>query len=861
MPARPPAASDPARLAFWSFASGEIAARLSSRPGGLSSAEAAEGLRRHGPNTIRDAEAASAARLLLRQVESPLVLILIIAAVVAIALGDLTEASIILAIVLASTVLGFVQEYHASRAVEALRGRLALTTRVLRDDAETSVSASSIAPGDVIILSAGNLIPADGLILEARDFLVTEASLTGESFPVEKSPGVLTIETPLAGRTNCVFAGSSVRSGEARVLVVETGLRTAFGAVAARLRSREPETEFAHGLRRFGYLLLRVMFVLVAFVLIINQVLGRPFFESLLFSVALAVGLSPELLPMIVSVTLAAGARVMARRGVLVRRLEAIESLGGVDILCTDKTGTLTEGAVAMTDAYDADGAPSTSVFELGFINAALETGIKNPLDQAIVAAGQARGMGAPASRKVDEIPYDFQRKRLTIVVDDAVADTRLIITKGAFSEVLGVCASIERGGASAAIAEADRESLEAIYRGYGQNGFRALAVATRRAPVKDDYTRDDERDMVFVGFLTFLDPPKADARATIAALEAAGVRVKIITGDNRHVAAHCAQSMGMSAAVILCGEEIDANKGDALLPVAERTDVFVEVDPQQKERIVKALQRNGHAVAYLGDGINDAPSLHAADVGISVQGAVDVAREAADIILLERDLGVLKQGIEDGRRAFANTMKYICITTGSSFGNMVSMALATPLLPFLPLTATQVLLTNFLSDLPLMAVTTDNVDPERLAQPQRWSVRYIQSFMLVFGLLSSVFDLVTFAALRLLLHADESTFQTTWFIISVLTELGALLVLRTQQRFWISRPGPWLVWLSALVAAIILAAPFVPAIAAPLDLSPPTALLAVAIAAIVISYSLATEAAKAVFHRHGQARTPPGRR
>jgi len=837
--------------AFWSADADAIFMRLGSSRTGLSSAQAETILKRDGPNAIEDSEGANAGRLALRQFESPLVLILVIAALVAFALGDLTEASIILAIVLGSTALGFAQEYHASRAVEALRKRLEITTRVIRDGVEKAIPTASIVAGDVVALSAGNLVPADGLIFEARDFLVTEASLTGESFPVEKTPGVLPPDTPLAGRKNCVFAGASVRSGEAKVLIVDTGLRTAFGAVAARLRARPPETEFAHGLRRFGYLLLRVMFLLVAFVLIINQLLGRPFFESLLFSVALAVGLSPELLPAIVSVTLAAGARVMAQRGVLVRRLEAIESLGGVDILCTDKTGTLTEGAVALKDAFDADGAPSSVVLQLGFLNASLETGIKNPLDAAIVACGTAKGLSAEGARKVDEIPYDFQRKRLTIVVDDGSADTRLIITKGAFTEVLGVCTEVERNGEMFSLDEASRAALEACYRRYGVDGLRALAVATRRAPLKEDYTRDDEQDMRFLGFLTFLDPPKLDARETLAGLVAAGVKVKIITGDNRYVANHCAQSMGMEKATILRGDEIDAFPGDALMPVVERTDVFVEVDPQQKERIVKALQRNGHAVAYLGDGINDAPSLHAADVGISVEGAVDVAREAADIILLERDLGVLKQGIEDGRRAFANTMKYICITTGSSFGNMVSMAIATPLLPFLPLTATQVLLTNFLTDLPLMAVTSDKVDHARVEQPQRWSVREIEHFMLVFGLLSSAFDLLTFGTLRGVLHADEPTFQTTWFVVSVLTELGALLVLRTRKRAWVSPPGRWLVWLSILVAAIVFCVPFIPALAHSLDLKPPSPTTIVIMFAVVLGYLIATESAKAIYYRN----------
>jgi Mg2+-importing ATPase len=850
---RQPASGVRAGFPFWSWTADAALSHVSSACTGLTSATAADRLRRDGPNAIEPSAGAGILRLVLRQVESPLVLILIIAAVVAFGLGDVTEATIILAIVLGSTVLGFIQEFRASRAVEALRSRLALTTRVLRDGGETVIPASSIVAGDVIVLSAGNLIPADGLILEASDFLVTEASLTGESFPVEKTPGVLAADAPLAGRTNCIFAGSSVRSGQARALVTQTGLRTAFGAVATRLRDRAPETDFARGLRRFGYLLLRVMIVLVVFVLIINQLLGRPFFESLLFSVALAVGLSPELLPAIVSVTLSAGARVLARRGVLVRRLEAIESLGGVDILCTDKTGTLTEGAIVLKEACDAAGASSDEILQLGFINASLETGIRNPLDEAIVTVGRQKGLAATV-RKVDEIPYDFQRKRLTIVVDDGDAATRRLITKGAFFETLAVCTMIEHDGKATPLDTAARAKLEECYQAYGRDGLRALGVATRRLPARDDYTRDDETAMTFVGFLTFTDPPKADARETIAALAAAGVRIKIITGDNRYVAAHCAASMGIANPSILRGEEIDAIRGEAFLPVAERTDVFVEVDPQQKERIVRALQRNGHSIAYLGDGINDAPALHAADVGISVDGAVDVAREAADIILLERDLGVLRQGIQDGRRAFANTLKYICITSGSSFGNMVSMALATPLLPFLPLTATQVLLTNFLTDLPLMAVTTDNVDPEHVEQPQRWSVRDIERFMLVFGLLSSVFDLITFMVLRVFLQADQQAFQTTWFVVSVLTELAALLVLRTRRPVWVSRPGRWLVMGSAFVAVFAVTAPFIPQIAGPLHLAPLGVSAIVAVLAIVVGYALCTEAAKILFYRRKRA-------
>lgn len=836
--------------AYWALSAEAVAAVLGGSVHGLTQAEAETRLARDGPNSVRDDDDAGVVRLMWRQFSSPLVLILVFAAMVALVLREWTEASIILVIVLSSTALGFFQEWHASRAVAALRARLALTTKVWRDGVLTEAPASALVRGDVIVLSAGNLAPADALLLDARDFLVTEASLTGESFPVEKRVGAVAAGAPVAERSNCVFAGSSVRSGQATMLVYAAGRETMLGEVAARLNTRAPETEFARGLKRFGYLLLRVMIVLVLFVLIINQLLGRPFFESLLFSIALAVGLSPELLPAIVSVTLAAGARAMARRGVLVRRLEAIESLGGVDVLCTDKTGTLTEGCAALAGSLDANGVPSQRVMHLAFANAAFETGIANPLDEAIVAAANAQGLAAPAWRKIDEIPYDFQRKRLTIVVDDGAADTRLLISKGAFKEIMAVCATRAGADGTDALDAQNRTAIDAAYESFGAAGIRSLGIASRRVPVRDRYDREDEADLVFEGFLNFADPPKADARQAMVDLAAAGVKVKIITGDNRFVAAHVAAAMGLGAARMMRGDEIAAVRNEALGPLVDAADLFAEVDPQQKERIVRALQRQGHAVAFLGDGVNDAPSLHAADVGISVQGAVDVAREAADVILLERDLGVLKQGIEDGRRTFTNTLKYICITTGSSFGNMVTMALATPLLPFLPLTATQVLLTNLLTDLPLMAVTTDNVDPEHVARPQRWSVRDIQRFMLVFGLVSSLFDFATFWLLLNVFHAGETLFQTAWFVVSVLTELAALWVLRTRRPFWTSVPSRWIIGFSIAVATFVLAAPMLPVFAGWFTFAPLPPVILAAGLVIAAGYAGATELAKRFFYR-----------
>lgn len=839
--------------AFWGRSADELLDQLGSSQQGLSSAEAVERLGRLGANSLEEQAQLTAARLLLRQFESPLVLILVFGAMVSLVLHDWIDAAIILAIVLGSALLGFVQEHRASAAVAELRRRLALTVRVLRDGTVQTVRASSIVPGDVIRLAAGNLVPADGLVLEARDFLVTEASLTGESFPVEKQPGTLPTATPLAGRTNSVFLGTSVRSGTATVLVAKTGRDTSFGAIAARLKASATETEFARGIRQFGSLLVRVMVLMVIFVLVVNQVLDRPVIESLLYAVALAVGLSPELLPAIVSVTLSRGARAMARRGVIVRQLEAIENLGSMDVLCTDKTGTLTEGVIALNATVDPDGRESDTVRRYAYLNATLETGIENPLDAAIVTAGERAGLSAAEWQKIDEIPYDFMRKRLTIVAArDGEAAEHWIVTKGAYAQVLAICTTLERGGAEVPLDEAERGRLEDHYRRKSMEGFRVLALAIKHVKAKPRYAHDDESGMCFAGFLLFFDPPKADAGKTIRDLARLGVRIKVISGDNRYVTAHVAASIGLDPKSMLAGDEIADLKDEALWHRARHTDLFVEVDPQQKERIVRALQRTGHAVGYLGDGINDAPALHAADVGISVEGAVDVARESAEVVLLRSDLDVLRRGVEDGRRTFANTLKYICITTSANFGNMVSMALATPFLPFLPLAAKQILLNNFLSDLPSVAISTDNVDATRVATAQRWQVGGVRRFMVVFGLLSTVFDLLTFIVLLQVFHADETTFQTVWFAVSLLTELAVVMVLRTQGPALRSAPSSFLLWTTLAVGIFALFIPYLGYFAMVFGFIPlPWHLMGVLIL-IVAGYVLATEFVKLRYFKSG---------
>ena len=762
-----------------------------------------------------------ALRLAARQFTSPLVLILVFGAAVSALLRQWLDAAIILAIVAGSAALGFSQEYRASRAVARLRSRLALTALVLRGGKKERVPFCALVPGDIVLLSAGNLLPADGRLLEATDFLVSEATLTGEPFPVEKSAA------------DAVFAGTSVRSGMARMRVEQTGRATRFGAIAARLEAPPPETDFARGVREFGVLLVRVMVIAVLAVVAANQLLGRPPLESLLFAVALAVGLTPELLPAIVTVTLARGAHDMAANGVIVRRLQAIEDLGSMAVLCTDKTGTLTEGRVALHATVDCEGRPSREVLELAHLNAALETGIENPLDAALVEAGRQAGLATDGFSKVDEIPYDFRRRRLTVVVEHAGA--HLMVTKGAVDNVLDICT----------VGATERARLSAWCRAQGESGYRVLALARRPCEPRAGYTRDDERGMTLAGFLVFADPPRADARATVEALGALGVQVKVVTGDSAAVAAHVASAVGLDGRALLTGKAIAAMKDEALWHHAERTSVFAEIEPQEKERIVRALQRRGHAVGYMGDGINDAPALHAADVGISVEGAVDVARESADVVLLRPDLAVLKRGIEDGRASFANTLKYICITTSANFGNMVSMALATPLLPFLPLAAKQILLNNFLSDFPSLAISTDAVDRRSIERPLAWDIADVRRFMLVFGLVSTVFDLLTFWLLLGFFRADEATFQTAWFVVSLLTELGVVLVLRTTGRAWLSSPSRLLLGSTVAVAGLALALPYLAPLAKAFGFAPLPAPLMLAALGVVLAYLLATEAVK----------------
>ncbi len=843
-----PVPSETSNPAYWSRPAADLLAELRSAPEGLSTADAQARLRQAGPNALKPRRRDSALRAFLTQFANPLILILIFAAVVSAIAGEWTDAVIVVVILVASAILTFSQEYAANNAVEKLRAQVTIKATALRDGKPRIIPAEEVVPGDIVLLSAGSLIPADGVVLEARDFFVNQAVLTGETFPAEKKPGRADARAGLPERTNAVFMGTSARSGTARALIVQTGAGTAFGRIAERLTLRPPETEFERGIRRFGYLLTQIMTALVLVVFAINVISHKPPIDSLLFAIALAVGIAPELLPAIISINLSKGAQNMARRGVIVRRLNAIENLGSMDTLCTDKTGTLTEGVVRIDGSLDAQGNPSDEVLRWAYLNAAFQTGLANPLDEAILAQPHPDTTGMD---KLEEIPYDFIRKRLSVVVDsDPGTDVKpLLITKGALETVLAICTRVRAGGAVVPLDRERHGTIDKLYAGWSAQGYRVLGIAVRDVPRQAAYSVDsDECDMIFAGFLLFFDPPKADARETLASLAQLGVRVKIITGDNRLVARHVAETVGLPVDSILPAGEMEELRDEALWNVAERISIFAEVDPNQKERIILALRKMGHVVGYMGDGINDAPALHAADIGISVDQAVDVAKEAADFVLLRRDLGVLRAGIEEGRCTFANTLKYIFTTTSANFGNMFSMAGASLFLPFLPMLAKQILLNNFLSDIPAIGLAGDNVDRELTALPHRWNIRFIRDFMVLFGLVSSLFDYATFGLLLLVVRATEQQFQTGWFIESLLTELVIALVVRTRRPFFRSRPGT-LLWTSTLAVSLIaIALPYLP-FTGFLGFTPLPLWVTAALIAFTALYVLATEIAKKFFY------------
>ena len=809
IPEAHPETGEPGPEQVWQNPADRLLARLETRIAGLDGAQVQSRLATYGPNDAATVKRTPLWLQFLSRFGNPLIIILLIASGVSAATGDVASFVIIVCIVMLSIIFDFVQEVRAQNAVEALRQSVAVQATVRRDGAVVSVPIHQLVPGDIVELIAGDLVPADSRLLESRDLYINQALLTGEPYPAEKRVGdsASGAENP-AGASNAVFAGTSVISGTATILICRTGNRTALGHLATSLAEKPPATAFTIGIRRFGILIMRFTVLMVLFVLVVNIAFARPMLQSLMFAVALAVGLTPELLPMIVTVTLARSAMQMAKRKVIVKRLSAIHDLGAMNVLCTDKTGTLTEAVIKLVRTIDGHGAESAHTYAYAYVNSRFECGMKSPLDEAILAA---HPFDMTAFKKIDEVPFDFERRRVSVLVEHEAK--RRLIVKGAPEDLLRLSGRFQDAdGMEKPLDAATRSVFQATLDGLGAEGFRALGIATRLADSTSETAAiTDETDLVFAGFAVFLDPPKASAGATIRAMAEAGVTVKVLTGDNELVSRHVFEEIGVPVTGVLTGDALERLSDEALIGQLPRVNLFCRVNPQQKHRILLALKRLGNVVGFLGDGINDAPALHAADVGISVDSAADVARAAADLILLGHDLSVVREAVIAGRATVQNVSKYVLMGASSNFGNMFSMAGATLILPFLPMLPIQILLNNLIYNVSEIAIPFDGVDPEVVAGPVKWDIRLVERFMLVFGPVSSIFDFITFYALLVFFGAGEALFQTGWFVESMTTQTLVVFCIRTRRIFLRSKPCRFLIITSLGAVALSIILPLVP--------------------------------------------------
>ena len=831
-------------VAFWSLQTDQLLKQLETSAEGLTQSAANERLAR---STQLKPHRETAWSLLLDQFKSPIILLLFCSAILSFTLlDDATNGLIIVFILIASGLLSFWQELSAADAVAKLMGMIETKATVIRDGQDQEVPLDSIVQGDVIRLRAGDLIPGDCRLLTARDLFLNEAVLTGESFPAEKSVTVLPEQTSLGQRVNALYLGTHVISGFGTAVVAGTGRDTEFGRISERLEHKQPETGFERGLRHFGQLLIKVVLVITVIVFAVKVgIQGKPVTDSLLVGLALAVGMTPQLLPAITSVVLAAGAKAMAKHQVIVKQLLAIENLGSMTVLCTDKTGTLTEGVIHLQDALDVAGQPSERVSRYAYLNAFFQTGFANPIDRSICEKQEFDTAGI---QKLDEIPYDFNRKRLSVrIVQNG---EKLLVTKGALAQVLECCTRTEMSTGELVDLAPQFDSIDRRFAEMSNEGLRVLGLAIRTVEAPH-ISKADEQNMTFLGFLVFSDPPKADAKETLEQLRELGIGLKVITGDNRAVATTISRRVGIESPIIVTGSDLRTLSEEAIRQRVREADVFAEVEPNQKEQIILALKHSGHVVGYLGDGINDASALHAADVGISVASAVDVAREAAQVVLLKQDLSVLVQGVREGRRTFSNTLKYVFFAIAANFGYMFSLAVASLFLKFEPLLASQILLVNLLADFPAMALATDSVDPEQIQRPRRWDTGFIVRFMMSFGFASSMFDFMTFGAILYVFGGENhDLFRTGWFVESTLTGLMILLVVRTQRPFFLSRPGKLFLFAEASIALVTVLLPYSPFSSTLGFVVPPLMLLSIALV-ITLLYGVGMEVVKRFFYRY----------
>ncbi len=837
---------------------------LASTPGGLSSEEAERRLDEYGANELAHAKRVGFWGDILRRCKSPLVIQLLVIAVVSGVIGEAKSAVIVGAMIVLSVGLSYILDRRSSLAVEALGKRVQSRTLVLRDGKETEIKISDVVPGDIVLLQAGSIIPADLRLLVAKDFFVSQSALTGESMPVEKTANEAAQGQSVWELANACFLGSSVNSGSARGLVVNTGTRTLFGSISERLIEGPEETSFDRGIRSFTWLMIRFMLVMTSAVFFIVGMTKGNWTEALLFGLSIAVGLTPEMLPMIVTVNLAKGALAMAAKKVIIKRLPSIQNFGAIDILCTDKTGTLTQDQVVLERYVDITGDTSEDVLNYAYLNSHYQTGLRNLIDRAII---DHTDLDVGWCRLVDELPFDFQRRRMSVVVD--YEGDHVLICKGAVEEIYDCCSHYQIGEEVYPLIEMIRDNLFEEVDILNRDGFRVLAIAYREFPrEKTTFNVRDESDLILLGYVAFFDPPKASATEALALLHNAGVRVKVLTGDNGVVTQRVCSNVGLKVEQMVTGAELSLIPQEDLGRIVQEVDIFVKISPVQKERIVRALREAGHVVGFLGDGINDAPALKAADVGISVDSAVDVAKETADIVLLEKSLLVLEEGILEGRRVFANIVKYIRMGASSNFGNMFSVVGASYLLPFLPMQPVQILTNNLLYDFSQTGIPTDKVDEELIAKPLKWNIDNIKRFMIFIGPISSIFDYATFALMWYFFACNAYSnpgagqaqqeslarlFQTGWFVESLLTQTLIVHIIRTRRiPFFGSCASLPMTLTTVTIMAIGAWLPYSP-FAGALNLVPLPPIYWAWILGFLVTYSLMTHFVKTwFFNRYG---------
>jgi Mg2+-importing ATPase len=822
---------------------------------GLSSEEAQKRLLQFGHNEPAKKKKRTILLQILSKFLNPLVIVLVLIGVLSLVLAedysDYIGVIFVFSMVIMSVMLSFIQEYRSGKEAERLSEMVRVTASVYRDGKQVELKIRELVPGDIVYLSAGDIVPADLRIFSCKDLFINQSSLTGESFPVEKFPEPITPKNnSIQDMLNIAYMGSSVISGSAHALVINTGIKTKFGEISKRLITARGQTAFEKGILKFTWLMIRLMMILVIVIFLINAISKGNIVEALIFALAVAVGLTPEMLPMIVAMNLSKGAIRMSKLKVIVKRLNSIQNFGAMDVLCTDKTGTLTMDEIVLEKYCDVVRSQNEDVLRYAYLNSYYQTGLKNLLDLAIL---KHKELSLADYKKVDEIPFDFSRRIMSVVIDLIdMDDKHKLVAKGAPEEIFKRCTSFELDGEIIEIANLFLPDLKDEVDRLSAEGFRVLAIAYKNVDIKPAYSKDDETEMTLIGYVAFLDPPKPSTMVALNALKKAGIEVKVITGDNELVTKKICSEVGLQINGLLLGDNVEKMTDDELKEKVKGTTVFARMSPIQKERIIHTLRENKHIVGYLGDGINDAPALKASDVGISVNNGMDIAKESADIILLEKDLMVLEDGVIEGRKTFGNIIKYIKMGASSNFGNMFSMTGASLFLPFLPMTPIQILLNNFLYDISQTAIPSDKMDEEYIERPRPWNVKYIRRFVTLIGPTSSIFDFITFGILFYILGANneknQSLFHTGWFLESIITQTLIIYIIRTHKIPFIqSRPSKYLVLTSVTIVIIAIILPYT-SLAGALGLVQPPAIFYLYLVLIVITYMLLVQLVKVWF-------------